>query len=217
MRRNWRQMAVYALIIWVLNVVLLAPPTSWVLKKLGSNGDVIVGNYGISEWLFSAQGIAYVLLAGALIPFSVILYVVGLFWIVNASIDETALSIRESMARVFVAIPRLMRFSLYAFGTCLVLALFLGVGLGAVYLLLLSSHDINYYKTVHPPQWYWALALGGTWVLCWGIAAGYLALRSIFSCRSGSKAAGQRAMRFVRVGKKQKASSSHWSVCLGCF
>jgi hypothetical protein len=69
MRRNWRQMAVYALIIWVLNVVLLAPPTSWVLKKLGSNGDVIVGNYGISEWLFSAQGIAYVLLAGALIPF----------------------------------------------------------------------------------------------------------------------------------------------------
>ena len=42
MRRNWRQMAVYALIIWVLDVVLLAPPTSWFLKKLGSNGDVIV-------------------------------------------------------------------------------------------------------------------------------------------------------------------------------
>ncbi len=180
MRRNWRQMAVYALIIWVLNVVFLAPPTSWVLKKLGSNGDVIVGNYGISEWLFSAQGIAYVLLAGALIPFSVILYVVGLFWIVNASIDETALSIRESMARVFVAIPRLMRFSLYVFGACLVPVLLLAIGLGVIYLSLLTRHDINYYKTVHPPQWYWSLALGGTWVLCWGIAVGYLALRSIF-------------------------------------
>ena len=45
MRRNWRQMAVYAAIIWVLNVVVLGPPTSWVLTKLGSSGgDVIVGN-----------------------------------------------------------------------------------------------------------------------------------------------------------------------------
>jgi glycerophosphoryl diester phosphodiesterase len=181
MRRNWCQMAVYTLIIWVLNVILLAPPTSWVLTKLGSsNGDVIVGNYGLSEWLFSAQGIAYVLLAGALIPFSIILYMVGLFWIANASFDQTAVSIRESIARLFIAIPRLLRFSLYAFGVCLVLALFLGIGLGAVYLSLLSSHDINYYKTTHPPQWYWALALGGIWALGWGLAAGYLVLRSLF-------------------------------------
>ncbi|MHC5163108.1 MAG: glycerophosphodiester phosphodiesterase family protein [Planctomycetota bacterium] len=180
LRQGWRQMAVYALIIWLLSLILLAPPTSWALKKLGSNGDVIVGNYGLSEWLLSVQGIAYVLLAGGLIPFSVILYVVGLFWIVNASIDEAALTIRESMARVFAAIPRLIRFSLYVLGVGLVLVLLLGIGLGGIYLSLLSSHDINYYKTIHPPQWYWALALGGTWALCWGVAAGYLVLRSIF-------------------------------------
>jgi len=44
------------------------PPTSWALKQVGSNGDVIVGNYGMSEWLFPAQGIAYGLLAGVLQP-----------------------------------------------------------------------------------------------------------------------------------------------------
>ncbi len=180
MRQNWRPMAMYASIIWGLNVILLAPLISWILKKLGSNGDVVVGNYGMPDWLLSIQGIVYVILAGSVIPFSIILYVVGLFWLANAPIDESALTIRESIARVFVAIPRLLRFCLYVFGVCLALALFLGVGLGAVYLSLLSSHDINYYRTLHPPQWYWALALGGTWTLCWGIAVGYLALRGLF-------------------------------------
>ena len=53
LRQGWRQMAVYCLAIWVVNVILLVPPTLWVLKKLGScNGDVIVGNYGMSQWLF---------------------------------------------------------------------------------------------------------------------------------------------------------------------
>lgn len=180
LRRNWRQMAVYALIIWLLNVVLLSPPTSWALKKLGSNGDVIVGNYGLSEWLLSVRGVTYVLLAGSLIPFSIILYVVGLFWIANAHIDKTALGIRESMARVFVTIPRLLRFSLYVLGVCLIFALFLGIGLCIVYLSLLNYHDINYYRTIHPPQWYWALALSGIWILIWAVTVVYFTLRSLF-------------------------------------
>ncbi|MHC4291455.1 MAG: glycerophosphodiester phosphodiesterase family protein [Planctomycetota bacterium] len=181
MRRNWRQMAVYTLIIWILDVVLLGPPTSWILTKLGSSGsDVIVGNYGMANWLFSVQGIAYVLLAGALIPFSIILYIVGLFRIANASINQTALTIRESMAHVLIAIPRLLRFSLYVFGVCLVIALCIGAGLGVVYLSLLTSHDINYYKTNHPPQWYWALALGGVWALCVLVPSVYFALRNAF-------------------------------------
>ena len=173
-------MAVYCLTIWAVNVILLAPLISWILKKLGSNGDVIVGNYGLSEWLFTVRGITYVLLAGSLIPFSIILFVVGLFWIANASVDKTRLGIRESMARVFVAIPRLLRFSLYVLGVCLVWAVILGAGLATVYLALLCQHDINYYKTIHPPQWYWALALAGVWILIWFVSFGYFVLRSLF-------------------------------------
>jgi glycerophosphoryl diester phosphodiesterase len=181
MRRNGRQMAVYAAIIWVLNVVLLGPPTSWVLTKLGSSGgDVIVGNYGMTQWLLSVQGIAYVLLAGALIPFSMILYGVGLFKIVNASVDETALTTRESLARVLTSIPRLFRFSVYVLGACLVPVLVLAMGLGAIYLSLLTRHDINYYKTIHPPQWYWALSLAALWIMCVLIPTVYSAMRSAF-------------------------------------
>ena len=181
LRQGWRQMAVYCLAIWVVNVILLVPPTLWVLKKLGScNGDVIVGNYGMSQWLFTVRGVAYVLLAGSIIPFSIILFIVGLFRIANASVDNAAKGVRESMAWVFVAAPRLLRFSLYVFGICLIFASLLAVGLGAVYLFLLSRHDINYYKTVHPPQWYWALALAGLWILMWAVTAGYFLLRSIF-------------------------------------
>ena len=94
--RNWRQMAMYTLIIWGINTILLVSPTSWLLKKLGSHGgDVIVGNYGITNWLLSPPGIAYLFLAGSVVLLSMILYVVGLFWITNASIDETVLTTRQ--------------------------------------------------------------------------------------------------------------------------
>lgn len=179
--RNWRQMAMYTLIIWGINTILLAPPTSWLLKKLGSHGgDVIVGNYGMTNWLLSPQGIAYLLLAGSVILLSLILYMVGLFWIANASIDKTVLTTRQSITQVLIAIPRLLRYSLYTFLVCLLLSLVVGIGLGAIYLLLLSNHDINYYKTIHPPEWHWALILCGTWIISWSIAVGCLILRCFF-------------------------------------
>lgn len=179
--RCWRQMAVYTLVIWIIGVVVLAPPTSWMLDRLGAyGGDVIVGNYGIPDWLLSFSGIGYVLLAGSVLLLDLILHVTGLYWIANASIEGTLRPTKEYLVRIFLLFPSLFRFSLSIFLLCIVLVLPLGLGIGGIYLLLLRSHDINYYLSVKPPEWNWALAVGGIWSLLWIIGAGSLLLRCIY-------------------------------------
>ena len=47
-------------------------------------------------------------------------------------------------------------------------------------MLLLSAHDINYYLTVQPASWRWALVLCGFWSLLWACASGTFLLRWIY-------------------------------------
>jgi glycerophosphoryl diester phosphodiesterase len=106
--------------------------------------------------------------------------VTGLFWIANAAKEGVLLTAREALFRVFLAIPKLFRFSLTLFLVCLICLLPLATGLGVVYVLLLRGHDINYYLTVQPPAWRWTMIAGGLWTLLWACAVGSLFLRWIY-------------------------------------
>ena len=180
--RNWRQMAIYVLCIWIVNAAILAPAVSWVLKRLGTHGgDVIVGNMGIPLWLLSPRGILYIFVAGVVILLALVLPVSGLFRIARESDSGDVPDTRKTLLRTFLDIPRLSKLSLYLFLAVLVMTLPLAAGIGAIYLILLSAHDINYYLSAHPPAWHWAVASAAVWIIIWLMATASVTLRSIFA------------------------------------
>ena len=79
---RWRGMAAYSLLVWAGCGVLLIPLMSRILKSLAAHEDVIVGNYSIHLWLLSPRGMGYLLLAGSLALFVVILNLGGLLELV---------------------------------------------------------------------------------------------------------------------------------------
>jgi glycerophosphoryl diester phosphodiesterase len=181
-RRNWLPMAGYALIISIAGLLLVTPLSAWILNRLAArSGEFIVGNHELVGWLLSPTGLLYLLLIASVALMGLVLHVVGLIWIAESVGKKGFLSTREILRRVLAAIPNLFRFCLAVFVVCVICLLPLAMGIGAVYLLMLSAHDINYYLTVQPASWQWALVLCGFLSLLWACAAGYLLLRWIYA------------------------------------
>jgi glycerophosphoryl diester phosphodiesterase len=181
-RRNWLPMVAYALIISVAGLLLVTPLSAWILNRLAArSGEFIVGNHELVGWLLSPTGLLYLLLVASVALMGLVLQVVGLIWIAESAGKKGFLSTREILLRAIVAIPNLFRFCLAVFVVCVICLLPLAMGLGAIYLLLLSAHDINYYLTVQPASWQWAQVAGGFWILLWACPAGYLLLRWIYA------------------------------------
>ncbi len=181
-RRNWLPMVGYALIISVAGLVLVTPLTAWILNRLAArSGEFIVGNHELVGWLLSPTGLLYLLLVASVALMGLVLHVVGLIWIAESAGKKGFLTTRDLLLRALVAIPNLFRFCLAVFVVCVICLLPLAMGIGAVYLLLLSAHDINYYLTVQPASWRWAQIAGGFWILLWACGAGTLLLRWIYA------------------------------------
>ncbi len=150
-RRNWLPMVAYVLIISVAGLLLVTPLSAWILNRLAAqSGEFIVGNHELVGWLLSPMGLLYLLLVASVALMGLVLHVVGLIWIAESAGKKGFLSTRDLLLRALVAIPNLFRFCLAVFVVCVICLLPLAMGLGAIYLLLLSAHDINYYLTVQP-------------------------------------------------------------------
>ena len=181
-RRCWQPMVGYSLIVWFAGLALITPLTTWILNRLAAgSGEFVVGNFDLVNWVLSPMGFLYILLVASVALMGLILQVAGLIWIAETGGETGFLNAREILRRVLFAIPNLFRFCLAVFVVCVICILPLAAGLGVVYLLLLSSHDINYYLTVQPAAWRWAQIAGGFWGLLWACAAGYLLLRWIYA------------------------------------
>jgi glycerophosphoryl diester phosphodiesterase len=161
-------MVLYALCILAVVFALLAPGTSWVLHKLATFGDVIVGNYTVHLWLLTPQGFLYLILAGSVIFFGANLLFTGLLEIADTEVGQSR-SARDTLLVLLRDAPSLLRFSAAMYLLHLPAALSMAVGPGLAFLLLLTGHDINYYLTQHPPEWYLMLALSGIWLLASGL------------------------------------------------
>jgi glycerophosphoryl diester phosphodiesterase len=164
MRRSWRPMVLYTLVVWAGSSVVLIPLTAWVLDHLAGFGDVIVGNYSIHLWLLTPKGIAYLMLAGSVFLFTVILHATGLFQIVDSSRRES-LTVRQVLCGIVASLRGLLRLSLALFVVSLPFGVLLAAGPGLAFLLLLSEHDINYYLTNQPTEWVLAIVLSALWVV----------------------------------------------------
>ena len=181
-RRNWQPMLGYTLIISITGLLLITPLSTWILNLLATrSGEFIVGNYELVGWLISPAGLLYLITVFSVALMGLVLHVVGLIWIAETTGKGDFQSTRDILLRVLVAIPNLFRFCLAVFVVCVICLLPLAIGLGAVYLLFLSAHDINYYLTVKPISWRWAQILGGLWGLLWVCVSAYLLIRWIYA------------------------------------
>lgn len=90
-------------------------------------------------------------------------------------------TVRQALHWLLMDLYPLFRFCLSALLLCVLMLLPLVVCLGAIYFLLLGLHDINYYLSVKPPEWKWALALDGFCFLLWASAVVSLLLRWIYA------------------------------------
>ena len=177
-RNSWKPMAAYTLLVWVATLCLLSPLFSWVLNRLvARSGELVVGNSEMLNWLLSTKGMLALVLCGGLTLLGLLLQVTGLIRIAFDDGPKVNWAVKQALQWLLTDLYPLFRFCLSAFLLCVLMLLPLVVFLGAAYFLLLGSHDINYYLSVKPPEWKWALALGGASVLLWASAVGSLILR----------------------------------------
>jgi glycerophosphoryl diester phosphodiesterase len=181
-RRLWRPMLAWSAFVWALTAIGLLPLSSAVVSwRLGRSDTLVVGNEDLLSWLASPGGVAYLLFAGGLALLNWILRFAGLFVIVTDDLERRRVSFRGTLLRLLREIPTLWRFSIKAVAWCALLSLPLLAGLGLIHAIFLRSHDINYFLSVRPPQWYYAVALAASWLALMGSATLYLLGRSILA------------------------------------
>jgi glycerophosphoryl diester phosphodiesterase len=181
-RNSWKPMAAYSLLVWVATLGVLSPLVSWVVNRLvAQSGEFVVGNSQMLNWLLSTKGIVTLMLFGGLSLLGLLLQITGLIRIAFDRRPAGNWDVRQALHWLLTDLYPLFRFSLSALLLSALLLLPLVACIGAVYFLLLGAHDINYYLSVKPPEWQWALAGGGICFLLWAVAAGSLLLRWIYA------------------------------------
>ncbi len=180
--RWWRPLLGWTLLTWGGVVLVLVPLSSGFLARGFLRGDRrVVGNEELLAWALTPGGLLYLLLAGGLLLVAGTVRFAGIFQIVTAELEGARVDLRRTALGLIPRLPSLVRLcvGVVALGTLVALPILMV--LGGVYLTLLSAHDINYYLTMQPSEWWWAVGLGALAVLIWGCGVLYLAGRSLLA------------------------------------
>jgi glycerophosphoryl diester phosphodiesterase len=181
-RSSWKPMAAYALVVWVATLCVLSPLVSWSINRLvAQSGELVVGNNEILNWLLSPKGILTLVLWGALTLLGLLLQVTGLIRIAFEGKKIDNWTVRQAFYWLQTDLYPLFRFCLSAILLFVLILLPLVVCLVAIYFILLGAHDINYYLSVKPTEWKWALVFCALSLLLWGAAVCILLLRWIYA------------------------------------
>jgi glycerophosphoryl diester phosphodiesterase len=176
----WKPMAAWTLLVWVLLGLLLGPLASGIVSRLVFRGDrIIVGNVEIAAWLVSAEGLAYMVVVGALAIIGAVFRYAGLFRIISDAVTDRHVSVRATLFELIPDLPALFRLCATSVALVVLLIAPLAAGLGGIYLLWLGQFDINYYLVVRPPEWYRALVAAGIWGVVWATGALYVVVHSL--------------------------------------
>jgi glycerophosphoryl diester phosphodiesterase len=176
--------AVVGFEIWfsLMYAVILAPLSAWLLNKLlVTSGQLAFSNDEIIGFFLSFRGVLFVLISITFFIGLIYLEQVGLMMISLASLNGGVISVSNVLwvnLGHFLSIIRLglLQTSIY----CCVSALFLAAGV-LTYISLLGGHDINYYLTAKPWQWWMAAATGGIIVVSYLGVVAWLYVRWLFA------------------------------------
>lgn len=159
-RRGLPQLALYDLLFKAVMFVLISPVTAWLLNTvISSTGRQAIGNHDILRFLASPVGLIAlavmvpVLFALSFMEFSGLMYI-GLGLASNrrtTHYSALAFTIKKSGAVFKVG-------AVWFAGAAVAICPFV-LGVFTAYQMLITSHDINYYLSVKPPEFIWAIVI----------------------------------------------------------
>jgi glycerophosphoryl diester phosphodiesterase len=159
LRRTWRSMAITDLAYKLIAFAILMPATTWLLYWLRSGtSDRVIADVDIALFFFTTPaGIVTLILGGALIIAitaveTSCLIAIGLGLKQGVTLNARA-ALRFAAAHALNVVRMTLRMVLRILAA---LVPFAAAG-GIVYFTLLKEHDINFYISSHPPE-FWAAA-----------------------------------------------------------
>ena len=160
LRMHWLSLLQVHLIFNLLGIVILGPLFGLLLQLLvGLSGNAAVADQEIARLLLSPLGLASaVLLAGIALAIAA-MEMGAMLVIALAAHHSLACSPVQASRYAIRRAPGLLQLTLYLTLGVLVRTVPLLLLIGASAWFLLGEHDINYYLTEKPPQYWWALAI----------------------------------------------------------
>jgi glycerophosphoryl diester phosphodiesterase len=174
-RRLWRPMAAWSVLVWAVGLLLLSPLTAFVLGRL-LGADGVISNEEVLSWLFTPSGVAFLLWALASALTLSVAQFGGLFRLVTTDRARTA-TLGRAVFVLTTALPSVFRFCLATVAAALVLLAPLLLWVAFLYRQFLRDHDINYYLAARPPEFYRALSLALPLAVVWAAVVVWLLVR----------------------------------------
>jgi len=166
--RLWKPMAVWTGLVYIFFTALMAPIFISLLDRGVFRGDrMIVGNEELASFFLSPIGFSYLFAALLIVITGVVIRYAGIFQIITDDLLGRDISVKEIVLHITPRIHLLVKLCALSILAAILLLLPLVAGLGVVYYTFLTEFDINYYLFTTPPEWYSALAWGGSWAVLW--------------------------------------------------
>jgi glycerophosphoryl diester phosphodiesterase len=159
--RALRPLVVFEAAFKAVAIALGALGAAWVISPLiESTGRAAVTNTDIARFLLSPAGVTAIILLAFFAVLGTMIEHVGVIAIAAIHLRGRDVTLPETLSALKQVTIRLATFGI---AKILMLALLCApfvILAGISYLMLLSSHDINYYLANQPPSWYEALGIG---------------------------------------------------------
>lgn len=176
---SWRSLALTDLAYKLLAFAILSPGTALILRWLIARNDTKVLTDADIALFFvkTPEGLVALLLGGALLTAITLLEMACLMAVGSAGQEGARMRAVSALLFGVAKAPAILRLALQIVWRVLVGILPFALALGAIYLLLLRAHDINYYLARRPPS-FW---VAGTLVAAILLALAALLIRT--ACR----------------------------------
>jgi glycerophosphoryl diester phosphodiesterase len=177
-RRRLRCAVAFSLAFKVLNLIVLAPLATGVLRLcLSLWGRASVGNFELAAFFLSPPGLAALLLVGSLVVASLYLELAGLLRL----LADDRLHWWEAFRSSRQLFPRLVQLGLRQLAMYLAVAVPFLAGVGAAYWWFWSGKDLNGLIILKPPEFWWGAGIAAALLAVYGFAALGLFLRQLYA------------------------------------
>jgi glycerophosphoryl diester phosphodiesterase len=181
-RFAWKAASVFLLFFAILDWALLSPLIAWGLEMIvRSAGAVAITNADLMEFVLSLPGIAFLLAVGTINLALLRIQVGGLTLLAG----EVAAGLRphfwDVVSRNIRLMPRFLILSLLQTAVMLAIVAALAGLVAGIYAGLLGGHDINYYLSEQPREWWNAILLAGGLGAVFAVGLLWLIARWLFA------------------------------------
>ncbi len=147
------------LLVWVLTAAIFAPVTSAFLG-LGvfRRGEIVIGNEDLLGFALSPFGAAYLVLAAGLFLAAGVVRMAGLVQLISDYRAGHRPTLYRTLRTLISRGPALLRLCLAAGAAGIIALIPLLAGVAAVHAVFLVEFDINYYLSVQPAEWWYAVS-----------------------------------------------------------